>query len=135
MEIIYTFTDTQIKELHALYQQEWWTKERTLANTRQCINGSQVCIGVIDTNGSLIGFIRVLTDYIYKALIFDLIVHKAHRNNGIGNLLLSSVKHHNTLQNIQHFELYCLPEMFGFYEKHGFSREVGNIKLMRYTNT
>jgi hypothetical protein len=64
MEIIYTFTDTQIKELHALYQQEWWTKERTLANTRQCINGSQVCIGVIDTNGSLIGFIRVLTDYI-----------------------------------------------------------------------
>ena len=134
MEIIYTFNDKQVQELHALYQQEWWTESRTIEDTIKCIDGSQLCIGVIDSSGSLQGFVRVLTDYIFKALIFDLITIKEQRGSGIGNKLMSIVKNHPKLQDVNHFELYCLPEVFSFYENHGFSSDIGNIKLMRYKN-
>ena len=131
MEVIYTFSDKQVRELHALYQQEWWTESRSLSDTVKCIEGSQICIGVIDSSGTLQGFVRVLTDYIFKALIFDLIVTNNDRGTGIGNKLLALVKNHQQLQGVKHFELYCLPELFSFYEQQGFSSDVGDIKLMR----
>ena len=134
MKVIYTFTDNQIQELHTLYQQEWWTKDRSITDTKKCIGGSQICIGLIDDSGLLQGFARVLTDYIFKAIIFDLIVAKKQRGTGLGNYLVSLIKNHKGLQRVKHFELYCLPEMFDFYEKHGFSSDVGKIKLMRLEN-
>lgn len=134
MKVIHTFTDNQIQELHALYQQEWWTKGRSLLETKKCIEGSQICIGIIDDNRSLQGFARIVTDYIFKAFIFDLIVAQSQRGMGLGNTLVSLIRLHQDLKHVKHFELYCLPEMFGFYEKHGFSKEVGEIKLMRLEN-
>ena len=53
MEIIYTFSDQQVQELHALYQQEWWTDRRSIEDTKKCIDGSQLCIGLIDNSGTL----------------------------------------------------------------------------------
>lgn len=131
MEVIYVLNNGQIRELHALYQNEWWTKGRTISETESCVKGSQICVGLVDDQGTLQGFARVLTDYTFKALIFDLIVSKKYRNKGLGNKLMSLIKNHQELQNVKHFELYCLPEMFVFYEKHGFSSDVGKIKLMR----
>ena len=134
MKIIESFTEDQIKEIHNLYKNEWWTKKRSFEDTKLCISGSQICIGVVDDNQILYGFARVLTDYIFKALIFDIIVSPDHRDKGIGKQLLLHIKNHPKLNKVKHFELYCLPEMFPFYENFGFSSDVGEIKLMRYTN-
>ncbi len=134
MDVIHRFNDTHVQELHTLYQSEWWTRGRTIAETQKCIDGSQVCIGVVDDQGSLQGFARVLTDYTFKALIFDLIVSNKCRGEGLGDKLIGLIKQHQKLQSVKHFELYCLPEMFAFYERHGFSGDVGEIKLMRLVN-
>lgn len=131
MNIIETFTSRQIKDLHTLYQKEWWTKDRTLTETELCVKGSQLSIGVIDNENNLIGFARVLTDFTIKALIFDIIVSENYRNKNLGSTLIYAIKTHPTLNRIKHFELYCLPDMFLFYEQHGFSADVGDIKLMR----
>jgi len=132
MKIIQELNETHIKQLHALYQNEWWTKNRTLEETRLCVSGSQICLALIDEQNNLQGFARVLTDYIFKALIFDVIVFKPYRKKGLGDKLRISIKNHPKLARVKHFELYCLPEMFVFYEKHGFSKDVGDVKLMRY---
>ncbi len=134
MEIIYKLTELQVKQLHKLYQSEWWTQDRTLEETKKCINGSQVCIGIIDENNNLLGFIRVITDFIFKAFIFDLIVNKKHRNKGIGKKLLQEVLNHENLKNVKHFELYYLPELEGLYQQFGFSSNIGGIRLLRYNN-
>lgn len=131
MEVIYQLSETHIKQLHELYESSWWTKDRSLEATKECVNGSQLCIGIVDPNNQLIGFARVITDYIFKALIFDVIVHATHQGKGLGNKLISLVKAHERLKKVKHFELYCLPEMESFYAKHGFSSEVGGIQLMR----
>lgn len=38
-------------------------------------------------------FARILTDYVYKALILDVIVEPAYRGRGLGRLLMESIPH------------------------------------------
>ena len=131
MKTLYNLSEENIKQLHQLFQNEWWTKDRTLEETRSCINGSGICIGLTDEFNQLHGFARIITDYTFKALIFDLIISKEYRGKGLGKKLMHLIKDHDKLKNIFHFELYCLPELEGFYESFGFSNEAGGVKLMR----
>lgn len=134
MKIIYQFTDAHIEQVHEIYKEVWWAKDRTLEDTINCVRGSQICIGILDNDDNLICFTRVISDFIYKAIIFDVIVSATSRGNGLGNKLMELVKNHKKLKKVKHFELYCLPEMESFYSVFGFSTEVGGIKLMRCIN-
>lgn len=131
MDVINHLSDEQIRQLHTLYQNEWWAKGRTLEETQQCVTGSSICFAVVDEQGTLKGFSRVLTDTVFKALIFDVIVASDTRGTGVGDLLINSVKSHEKLSAVKHFELYCRPDLEAFYERHGFSKEVGGMSLMR----
>ena len=134
MNVIYELNSQHIEELHTLYQGEWWTKGRTLNETQLCVNGSQICIGLIDKNGALQAFARVVTDYIFKAFIFDVIVAEQCRKQGLGDKLIDLIKGHKNLESVKSFELYCLPELEGFYSNHHFTNDVGGITLMRCLN-
>ena len=131
MQVIYEFTEEQIEDLHELYRREWWTDTRTLVDTKACVEGSQICIGIVDASSRLRGFARVLSDFTFKALIFDLIVSEECRGTGLGDKLMELIVNHERLRRVKHFELYCLPEMHAFYERRGFSPDVGGITLMR----
>jgi GNAT superfamily N-acetyltransferase len=133
MNIVDSLTDHQILELHQLYQQEWWTNSRTIEQTNNGVKGSQIVIAVTDEN-QLVGFARVLTDYTFKALIFDLMVHKDYRGQKLGSVMIEKIKQHPKLSNVIHFELYCLPELFEYYHQHDFDDNLGGIKLMRFKN-
>lgn len=133
MEVIYELSESHIQDLHDLYKDEWWTNQRSLEETRKCVQGSQVCIGLIE-NGLLIGFVRVITDFTFKALIFDLIINSKYRNLKLGKKLMGLVKNHEKLKGVTHFELYCLPELIDFYKRFEFSEEIGDIKLLRCIN-
>ena len=135
MRIVHRIDEALIAQLHALFEREWWTAGRSLEETRRCMEGSQVRIGLTDDAGDLIGFARVVTDYTVKALIFDVIVAEAHRGKGLGDRLIERVLDHPDLARVRHFELYCLPEIGPFYERHGFSTEVGGVRLMRRART
>lgn len=84
MTVIYIFSDNHIKQVHQLYKEVWWGKDRTIEDTINCVEGSQVCIGILDNNGKLIGFTRIISDFIYKAIIFDVIVSTEQQGNGLG---------------------------------------------------
>ena len=131
LTVVHALDDRQIKQLHNLYQTEWWTKGRNLEDTRRCVRGSQVCVGLVDSAGNLLAFARVITDFTFKALIFDVIVSSAARKGGLGSRLLEAITRHDRLRHVKHIELYCLPELFAFYKRHGFSENVGEVHLMR----
>jgi GNAT superfamily N-acetyltransferase len=121
-----------VQQLHELYQTEWWTKERTLQDVEVMVQHSDLVFGVLETESSrLVGFARVLTDRVFKAIIFDVIVAAEYRNEGIGKVLMEWLQEHPDLKSVRHFELYCLPEVAPFYEKWGFSADLGKIQLMR----
>ena len=133
--IVYRLTGEHERQLHLLYQNEWWSKGRTLDETRRVVAGSQVCIGLTDATGKLIGFSRVLTDFTFKALVFDVIIAPEYRRAGLGDRLVSLLLEHEDLQRVRSWELYCLPELVPFYARHGFSDDVGGIRLMRRTRS
>ncbi|WP_299011680.1 GNAT family N-acetyltransferase [uncultured Shewanella sp.] len=133
MRIIYRFSTEQMKQVHQLCQQAWWYKGNALEDTIACVENSQICIGMLDDDEHLIGFARIITDFIYNAFIFDVIVSQVHRGKGLGQQLIALVKSHQQLQKVKYFELYCLPDMTTFYTNLGFSTDVNGVQLMRYS--
>jgi GNAT superfamily N-acetyltransferase len=129
--IVQSLSEAHLRELHALYQNEWWSKGRTLEETRRCVDGSQLRLGLVDPSAGLVGFSRILTDFTFKALVFDVIVAPGYRGAGLGDKLVYLITNHEKLRDVKSFELYCLPELVPFYERHGFSDDVGRIRLMR----
>jgi GNAT superfamily N-acetyltransferase len=131
IRVLSELSEHHIAQLHGLYQREWWSRGRTLEATRRGVSGSQVVIGLVDESDNLVGFTRVITDYTFKALVFDVIVAAGARGRGLGTRLLDLVVAHEALRDVRHIELYCLPELADFYVPLGFSADVGNIRLMR----
>jgi predicted GNAT family N-acyltransferase len=134
MKFIYNFSEQHIKQLTQMYKQMGWGQDRSIEDVTNCVQGSQVCIGILDDNNNLIGFTRIMSDFIYKAFIFDVMVDAQYRGKGLGQRLMDLVKNHEKLRTVKQFELYCLPEMEDFYSSFGFTTEVGGIKLMRCNN-
>ena len=131
MILVHSLTDAQVERLYQLYQNEWWCKGRSLKDTFLCIKGSSIIFGIIDDD-ALIGFARVLTDYIFKAFIFDVIVDPAYRKRGVGKIIINAIKTHEDLQRVRHFELYCRTNMIPYYRSFGFVDNLSDISLMRY---
>ena len=77
----------------------------------------------------MIGFTRVLTDFVYRATIYDVIVKPTHRKIGLGTRLIDAVVNHPKLASVEQIALYCLPEMIPFYERWDFTANIG-VQLM-----
>ena len=105
-------------KLVRLYQQAPWSKGRTLEDAREMLRHTDVVVTAWDGD-VLIGFGRVLTDYVYRASIWDVIVDKAYQKQGIGTDIVQRILNHSRLKKVDLFWL-CT-RMPGFYEKLGFS--------------
>lgn len=132
--LVSRLTDVQIDQLMALYSNEFWCNQRKRPDVAKMLAHSDIVIGAVDGEGNLVGFARVLTDYVYKATIYDVIVHPDWRGKQLGRLLMDSIISHPELNDVQHLDLYCLPEMHKFYERGGFTTDVGRITHMRRFN-
>jgi predicted GNAT family N-acyltransferase len=133
--IVSELTEQQISELTDLYRNEFWSQNRTQPDVAKMLAASDIVIGLLDECDQLVAFIRVLTDFVYRAFILDVIVKPTHRNQGLGKKLLESVVHHPQLQSVEYLVLYCLPEMVSFYECWGFTAQVHRLQLMLRPNT
>lgn len=115
-----------------LYQQAWWTKERTLESTISVLAGSTHSVGVFRNNSELIGFGRVLTDGVEKATLYDIIIDEQYKGQGLGKMLVEQLMNAPSCRNVQHIELYCKEEMIPFYQKMGFFDISTQVKLLRH---
>jgi ribosomal protein S18 acetylase RimI-like enzyme len=125
---------SQIRQLHRHYSREWWTKTRTLKQTRKVVDGSSLIFAYLDEKDRLAAFARVLSDFVFKASIFDLIVSEDYRNAGLGKALIEKILNHPRLEEVASFELYCLPEMSSYYQGLGFEELNDQLILMRRNN-
>lgn len=123
-------TENQIVELVDLYKNEFWSKKRTYQDVVKMLAASDIIIALVDESKQLIGFTRILTDFVYRATVYDVIIKPTHRQMGLGAKLLDTVINHPQLQEVEQIALYCLPEMIPFYQRWGFTNEVGEIQLM-----
>lgn len=105
-------------QLLKLFQQAPWAKGRTLEEAREMLRHTDVALCAWDGD-QLVGFGRVLTDFVYRATIWDVIVDKAYQKQGIGTEIVQRILNHPRLKKVELFWL-CTRRP-GFYEKSGFS--------------
>lgn len=134
LTIVNTLSDSDIDQLVDLYANEFWCNKRCKNDVSLMLLNTDITIGIKDETDKLVGFTRVLTDFVYKATIYDVIVHMDWRGKDIGKQLMDSIMNHEKLKHIEYFDLNCLPEMYPFYEKWGFTTEVGELGFMRKFN-
>lgn len=122
--------ETQITELVELYKNEFWSHHRQREEVVKMLGSTDVIIGIVDDRDRLLAFTRVLTDFVYRGIIFDVIVKPTHRKMGMGAQLMDAIINHPKLRSVEYIGLYCLPQMFPFYERWGFTADTGGIQLM-----
>jgi GNAT superfamily N-acetyltransferase len=133
-DVRHRLSPAQTDELLRLYADEWWSAGRTAPDVARMLRSSDLLFAVVERRSdTLVAFARVLTDNTYLALVLDVIVAPAHRERGLGRLLMESVCSHRTLRAVTSIELVCQPELVPFYRKWGFSERVGRSQLLRRT--
>ena len=126
--------------LTALYDDyEWWAG-RTVEDVRRALAETPVAVGV-EADDDLVAAARVLTDHIYYAKVYDIIVAADRRGEGHGRRLLEAVRDHPDLRAVDGLALSCREGLVPFYESVGFERfdrempvpEGGRGRLVRMT--
>jgi ribosomal protein S18 acetylase RimI-like enzyme len=104
-----------------LYEQAPWAKGRTMEKAREMLDNTDLALSVWD-GPRLVGFGRVLTDFVYRASIWDVIVHPDYQGQDIGSQIMQRILDHPALKQVELFWL-CTRDKQAFYEKLGFSTD------------
>ena len=133
-EVSHDVEAVHVPHLMELFASAWWTTQRTEAEARGVLAGSDVVVTVVHRATSrLVGFARVLTDRTYLALILDVIVAPEVRGSGIATLIMDAVLQHPWVAGVKSTELVCQPDLIPFYQRWGFSDQVDQSRLLRRT--
>jgi N-acetylglutamate synthase-like GNAT family acetyltransferase len=111
------------EQLLELQHSASWSKHRSLDQLKRAINNSQLLITAWEKN-RLIACARVLTDYVYRAIVFDVIVHSDYQGKGLGRQLMNQVICHDSLREVEYFFLYTADKQ-GFYHRLGWEEYTG----------
>ena len=133
LSFVKEISEAHFLDLCNLFKQEWWSYYRKPEDIRTLLNNSDIVLGIVEKeSGRLIAFARMLTDYVFRSMIYDVIVAKDYRNKGIGRMLLKGIIDHPGLKRVELLELQTQPELIPFYEQFGFNLEiVGKMKTLR----
>ena len=88
------------------------------------LDGAPLTLGAWEDD-HLVGFVRVITDGIYRALIDDVVVEESKRGTGIGSELMQRIT--ERLAGVEEVFLRCGEHVVPFYERHRFERSNGVI--------
>ncbi len=131
-ELRHTMTEDHFGDLLDMYRSTYWAKDRSPEDVRRMLDHTDLIFALVDTDdGRMVGFARVLTDTVYKALIFDVVVSPNRRGEGLAHTLLESIFSHPDLRGVKHFELYCRDDVVELYKKWGFSQDLAGQVFMR----
>ena len=129
--LVEQLTEAQVKQLYELTGQQWWGGERSLEDVRIMIENTPLMIGLVERSSQrLIGYSRVLTDFVFRATVYDVMVDQEFQGRGLGNQLLDAICNHPQLQRVSLIYLACEPDLFPFYERWGFAEYEGRAEWM-----
>lgn len=96
----------------------FWAQERSVEDLSVAIANSEPAISVWDGE-RLIGFARATSDGIYRATIWDVVIHPDYRGAGLGRKLVETVLSHPRMNRVERVYLFTTHQQ-RFYERIGF---------------
>jgi N-acetylglutamate synthase-like GNAT family acetyltransferase len=121
-----------LEQLHDLFKQAaFWAKDRNIEEMGIAIANSNPTITVWDKD-SLIGFARATSDGIYRATIWDVVIHPDYQGAGLGRKLVETVIAHPQVNRVERIYLMTTHQQC-FYERIGFE-ENQTTTMVLYNN-
>ncbi len=112
-------TRVDLRQLQQLYTETaFWAKNRNLSDIETAINNSNPVVSVWDGD-RLIGCARATSDGIYRAVIWDVVIHPQYQGLGLGRKLVETIISHPLLSRVERIYLMTTYQQ-KFYEKIGF---------------
>ena len=106
--------------LQALYEHAPWAQGRKPDDIQRMFEKTDFHFSAWD-GLRLVGFARVLTDHVYRATLWDVVVHPDYQGRGVGDALMEQIFSHPVLSKVEKFWLNTRDQS-SFYEKFGFAR-------------
>ncbi|HEY9797850.1 MAG TPA: GNAT family N-acetyltransferase [Leptolyngbyaceae cyanobacterium] len=106
----------QLQELFRLGA--FWAQDRKIEDWKVAIANSEPVTSIWDDH-RLIGFARATSDGIYRATIWDVVIHPDYRAAGLGRKLVETVLSHPRMSRVERVYLMTTHQQ-RFYERIGF---------------
>lgn len=119
-----------LSQLQALFQvTAFWAKDRRPEDWAIALAHSKPIVSVWDKD-RLIGFARATSDGIYRATIWDVVVHPDYQGAGLGRKLVETVLMHPHVNRVERVYLMTTQQQ-EFYKKIGFE-ENGSTTMVLF---
>ena len=112
-------SEMDVESIHEFVSQSYWAKGIPIETLKKAIDNS-LCFGVFNSQGSQVGFARMITDLATYAYLADVYVLDEHRGKGLSKWLMQEIMSHPDLQGLRRMTLATL-DAHGLYAKYGFS--------------
>jgi len=119
----------ELQQLQGLLQDSaFWAADRCLEDLATAIAHSKPVFSV--WNGErLIGFGRATSDGVYRATIWDVVIHPSYRGNGLGRRLVEIMLAHPHLRRVERVYLMTTHQQH-FYERLGFQKNSSTTMVL-----
>lgn len=112
-------TAQEVEQVQALFEQAtFWAQGRDLTGLTQALLASDVIVTAWDDR-QLIGLARALSDQVYRATIWDVVVLSDYRGQGLGKQLVKTLLETPELKQVERVYLMTTHHQ-AFYERLGF---------------
>jgi len=129
----YLFYDSKMAvtpyDLQELYRFTRWGRSRSIEQIEKMLQGTTMCFSVRYAS-KMVAFCRVLSDLVFRASLWDIMVHPDHQGKGLGSSLLDYALDHPKLRDIPLVITYT-SELAPFLARLGFRHEEGAMMLLR----
>ena len=96
----------------------FWARKRKREDLKIAIDNSNPVVSIWD-EAKLIGFARATSDGVYRAAIWDVVVHPDYRGLGLGGKLVETVLSHPSVNRVERVYLTTTHQQ-SFYQHIGF---------------
>lgn len=129
----YLYYDSKLavtaNDLQELYRFTRWGRSRSIEQIVKMMNGTSICFSA-RYSGRLAAFCRILTDFVFRASLWDIMVHPDHQGKGLGSSLMDYALNHPAIRGIPLIITYT-SELSPFLSRLGFRHEDGAMMLLR----
>lgn len=106
----------------------FWAGERKIEDLETAVNNSNPVISVWDGD-RLIGFARGTSDGVYRATIWDVVIHPDYQGCGLGRKLVETVLSHPLMNRVEKVYLMTTYQQ-KFYERIGFKENTTTTMVL-----
>ena len=116
-------------ELQNLYRYTPWGKSRSCEEIARMLRHTDLCFSA-RVDDRLVAFCRMLTDFTYRASLWDLMVHSDYQGRGLGTRTLQYALSHPAVRAVPLIVAFST-DLGSFLARQGFVPRDGQMMLLR----